>query len=1026
MVSAMLSLGAIAGFLTSTGKAQTTTTTTTTTTDTAAEPTQVLQAYTVTGSYLPVTSTVNASPVVTIQSSDIGQSGATDPLRLLRQLTPFFSGNGNVGTELNNAGSGESNVALRNLPTLVLLNGQRLVPSANSSGNAVDLNTIPVNMIDHIDILKDGASTIYGSDAIGGVVNVVLKKNFNGFEAGYTFGASQDGAYKTTDAYIMGGASGPGYTLVVSAEHFQNSALVSNARPLSLLVPAQINALGYNVTSSVYSGSYPGRVGSDLLAGASNPAGGNELGAAGYNAAITSPTYKYGVAGEPYGTAPQTLAQLVANGTYLVAANAPDGIAAGGATDLNTTLLGNNIITPTKRNEFTANFDRELIGKNLEAYGDMLFSQTTNTGTGLAPSPISSLQLYNLTVPANNPYNPFGTILGIGAPAGTPTVRSRMIEFGNRAENDETNTWRVVTGLKGEIGNWTYDASFNYSRSSATDIIIGGANGLLMNEAMVPELNAARNGYVYDPATGRPLSILTDSSGNNVPVYNILALPGFNDPRTLAAITTDLFNTAQSDLKAFRYVVTGKPFTLPAGDLGVAAGYETYREDIGDQVDGIFSSNSAVGYEGSATFGGGSRSTRGEFAEVGIPVFSPSMKVPGAYSLDLNVAERFEQIQPGGNANTPKVGVKWLPFDDQFALRATWSKGFIAPSIYNLFGPPGESALTYTLPEGNGGSGSGGTVMPLVPTTGQWGNPVILSNPKLQASNSKSYTIGGVISPKYIKGLNITVDYYHISEDRVGSIDLTTVFQDLNAKGSASIYAPGFSFADGTVLKTTAANQINTTNAGTINIANNPTGDQWTDGVDVDVDYAFATDMFGRFDVGISANYLMNYKYRATATDAYLQYANQFTDSTTGGSGYEGLLPRYLLKPYINNTYKWVSTSIYMNYIPQVNVPGSSFPTPANISNYGTGPGSNYYTLSGNPSKTPSYFTMDLAFKITLPTFGFTSLRNSSVTLGANNVFNKAAPYIPGDGSYVAENNTDKGAYDIIGRFLFVSLKKDF
>src|SRR5277367_915996 len=135
MVSAMLSLGAIAGILTSTGKAQTTTTTTTTTTD-AAEPTQVLQAYTVTGSYLPVTSTVNASPVVTIQSSDIGQSGATDALRLLRQLTPFFSGNGNVGTELNNAGSGESNVALRNLPTLVLLDGQRLVSSANSSGNA--------------------------------------------------------------------------------------------------------------------------------------------------------------------------------------------------------------------------------------------------------------------------------------------------------------------------------------------------------------------------------------------------------------------------------------------------------------------------------------------------------------------------------------------------------------------------------------------------------------------------------------------------------------------------------------------------------------------------------------------------------------------------------------------------------------------------------------------------------------------------------------------------------------------------
>src|SRR5271156_1806281 len=170
MVSAMLSLGAIAGLLTSTGKAQTTTTTTTTTPATAApttEPTEVLQAYTVTGSYLPVSATVTASPVVTIESSDIGASGATDPLRLLRQLTPFFAGSGNQGTEANNGAAGESYVALRNLTTLVLIDGQRMTGSPFQSGTLVDLNTIPTAMIDRIEVLKDGASTIYGTDAIG-------------------------------------------------------------------------------------------------------------------------------------------------------------------------------------------------------------------------------------------------------------------------------------------------------------------------------------------------------------------------------------------------------------------------------------------------------------------------------------------------------------------------------------------------------------------------------------------------------------------------------------------------------------------------------------------------------------------------------------------------------------------------------------------------------------------------------------------------------------------------------------------
>ena len=143
-----------------------------------------MEKFVVTGSYLPVSQTVTASPVVTIESSDIGQAGATDPLSLLRELTPFFAGSGNQGTEANNGAAGESYVALRNLTTLVLVDGQRITGSPFQSGTIVDLNTIPTAMIDRIEILKDGASTVYGTDAIGGVINIILKKNYNGFEAG--------------------------------------------------------------------------------------------------------------------------------------------------------------------------------------------------------------------------------------------------------------------------------------------------------------------------------------------------------------------------------------------------------------------------------------------------------------------------------------------------------------------------------------------------------------------------------------------------------------------------------------------------------------------------------------------------------------------------------------------------------------------------------------------------------------------------------------------------------------------------
>jgi iron complex outermembrane receptor protein len=985
-------------------------------TTTKTDDTLKLETFTVTGSFLPVSASVGASPVVTIQASDIGQSGATDPLRLLRQLTPYFMGNGNVGTELDNGGTGESNVSLRNLPTLVLLNGVRFVGSANSSGSAVDLNTIPTAMIDHIDILKDGASTVYGSDAIGGVVNIILKKNYNGFESGVAYGEDKSGAYKTRDAYVMGGATGQGFSITLSAEHFENTPLLTTSVPLTTLTPAQINALGFNVTSAVYSGTYPGRAGNDVLAGSTLIA----TGATGFNAAITSPTYQYGVAGQPYGFVGQTLAQLQAAGTYLVVANTPIGMAAGGPTALNTTLFGNPIIVATKRNQFTTNFEKELVGKSLVVFGDFLYAQTANIGTGLAPSPIAGVGAggpNNLTIPANNPYNPFGVTLGIGQAAGATSVRTRLIEFGKRDELSTTDTWRFVGGLKGDFNDkYSWSVTYNYSSSTNLTLVYGGANGNNMNLAMIPEV--VNNNYVYN-AAGRPLSMLTDSSGNNLPVYNYFALPGFNDPATIAAIETTLFNSAQSYLKNLRYVITGKPFELPAGDFTFALGAETYREDIASQVDGIFANNLALGYTASATFNGGSRSTRGAFLETGIPITSPSMNVPFFNKLDLTVADRYEQIQPGGNANVPKVGILWHPVDDQFVIRSTWSKGFIAPSIFALYGPPQGSASGFSILAGNGSSGSGGSLGTI--TSGQFGNTTFLSNPNLPPSNSESYTAGFVYSPKQLKGFSVSVDYYHIKEDHVGGADLTGVYADLNAKGSASIYAAGFTFADGTHLTSTAPNQLTSTNVGNINLQANPAGKQRTDGMDITVDYQFNTAEAGRWDIGAMANYLMNYQFQDAPGNPYVQYAGYWTD-TYGGVGTEGLLPKYTIKPYISNTYKSLQTSIFLNYVPTVKAPGSLFPTQSNLQNYTT----DVETLNGLPWTIPSYFTADLGLKYTLPSFGKDWARNMSITLSVNNVFDKKAPYVPGGGVGASENNTVKGVYDVIGRIWTLSLKKAF
>jgi len=346
---------------------------------------QKMEKFVVTGSYLPESGLVTASPIVTLQSSELGKAGATDALQLLRELTPYFSGNGNVGTELNNGGTGESNVALRNLTTLVLINGQRLVtsPFSNTNGGTpnVDLNTIPTAMIERIEILKDGASTIYGTDAIGGVVNVILKQNYNGFEVGARYSSTGNGDYKARSVYIIGGVSQPGLSITIGAQHFENTPLLTTDRSLTTMAPSQITALGYNVTSSVFSGTYPGRVNSDILAG--SPLA---VGAAKYNASIVTPPAKTNP-----NAAPQTLAQLEAAGIYIPVSSTPAYASVGSTSILNTTLFGNPLIVNTKRNEFMANADKELIGKNLEVFGDFLFSQTTNGGSGLAPAPVTGV-----------------------------------------------------------------------------------------------------------------------------------------------------------------------------------------------------------------------------------------------------------------------------------------------------------------------------------------------------------------------------------------------------------------------------------------------------------------------------------------------------------------------------------------------------------------------------------------------------------------------------------------------------------
>ena len=962
------------------------------------DETVALEKFTVTGSFLPVTSEIGASPVVIITRSDIGLTGATDPLRLLKSLTPFFGGNGNVGTELNNGGDGSSNIALRNLTTLVLLNGRRTVG---------DLNNIPVAMIERVEILKDSASTIYGSDAIGGVVNFILRKDYNGYEIGGRMSRTRNGDFQTKDAWMTGGVTIPGGSITVGASYTETSQLNSNDRHVTGLTLQELTDLGANPGNppNYFSGSYPGRVSNSLLAGSPLLAG-----KPGYNAATNTPPAKASPS-----AAPQTLAQLTAAGIYV-----PILTSSGGSFTttslLNTSLFNNATIVPTKRQIYTLAGSKELFGKSLEAFGDFFYSDTLNGAVVLAPAPLASLAANNLTIPANNPYNLFGITLGLGG-AGSPTIRTRMIEFGSRFTDNQNFVTRLVAGFRGEINDkYSWESAFTYLKAQGSSLVEGGGVGSLLNKAMQPLLTADGLNYVKD-AKGRFLSLLTDSAGTNLPLYNYFALPGFNAQETIDRIKAELFRTSFGDLRMVDARLVGRPFELPAGDFTFVLGGESRRERISNHADSNFTTGAALGYGSSAGFPGGQRSTRSVFLETGIPLTGGKMSIPGANKLELTAAYRMEFLSPGGTAKTPKVGIRWEPLDNQFVVRGSYSKGFIAPGIFSLFGPPATNAPSVTVPLGNGSGGPGGAVSPVQLVSGQFIGTLETSNPNLQASKSESYTGGFVFAPKQLQGFSIIVDYYKVKQNQVGGFDYAGIVQDLNAKGSGSKYAAGLTFNDGTKLISSAPNQVTSTNVSQLVLATNPSGDQATSGFDIDVEYKHNTDAYGYFDFGVRMNYLTDYKFRPTPSDPYNQYAGQFTDGTNGLGGANGILARYTVKPYIHWAIKDIKVTLSGTYFPTVQAQGSLF---------GGADTTNNQRADGKAFTVQSYHTEDLAVTYTIPSMGSKWLRGTSVTAGVINMFDKQAFYIPGGGNGSSESNTNKSTYDIIGRQYFLELKKSF
>jgi iron complex outermembrane recepter protein len=687
----------------------------------------------VTGSNIPTAEEVGPNPVESFTHEDIQKSGRQTTEQFLLSLPIVNSNVIPVSNNENgsNTAVGAAAVSLRGLDpraTLVLIDGRRVAPYpvGNNPGSVntmfVDLNSIPQSAIESIEILKDGASAVYGADAVAGVVNLKLRHEYRGAEATIEYGNTEHDDAGLFQASVIFGVGDDKTQIAGAMNYYHRNAIANRDRTYSAVPPfLSSNASPYNLQLS-----------SDVAAAAGgqnlNP-GGTEFAAAPdfTNGLAPANTYKYGT---------------------------------GRQNRFNFNQFSLSFPSSERWGGYTY-FEHKICGDQAVFYGDFMY-QNVQTHNELAPPATGSFQTAGQVVlaippdtpiapgseppgtpthdqtgvPANafNPFNPFHQIISGG-------TRARLAEFGNRLFDNTTDAYLATIGIKGDKlfdGNWGYDAGFRYSQihniQTGDQVSISRFNRIM---------NA--NDPIFTPGSSQFI-------GTTVPFnpFGDFRVPIASNQETVAFATAKPKDEDTSKLWTIDgSIYTTSLFELPAGGIGMAIGGQFRRETLKENPDPLNVAGDIAGNSPVPTASGG-RKSFAFYVEANIPVFSPKMAIPGFYSLEVTGAGRYEQFRNNDtDVAVPKVGVRWQPFDDQLTLRATWGQGFREPTLEELYAAP-ISGLKLSHDPQNGGA--------FEPET----NFLVLSNPNLKPEDSETYSAGFVWTPKYIPGLTYSVDAWGV------------------------------------------------------------------------------------------------------------------------------------------------------------------------------------------------------------------------------------------------------------------------
>ncbi len=958
----------------------------------------------VTGTYIAPTPGLRAgmAPLDSATAARIRELGTTDLLQTLERITPALTGNFNTGHEVNDGGFGESYAGIRNLRSLVLLNGRRLGNSSFSNGQLVDLNTIPLAAIERVEILKDGASALYGSEAVGGVINIITKREFSGLEIGGRYGvATGEGSAAEHGASMVAGWPTDRGWFMAAAQYHHRDPVLSTERDIAHLGVAELDARNiYPNGVSYLSPSFAGRI--------QDSTGTYELNRAAYTTPPVLPGMTF--------SGPTAIADYL---EAFRAANpgAPDPyIREGDSTPLNTALFGTHVLQEQDRAQFFAAAEHQILEDRMKVFADFLYAGIRSEGS-LAPSPVSGLGAAqaNIRLPADNPYNPFGIDLGADG-AASPRVRSRFVDLGKRVFKSDTDYFHVAGGLRGELeGDYGYEVAGTYNRYDQVQRTRNALNGEALDLSLRPLLDAAGQ-PVIDPVSGRPLSQLSDRHGP-VPVYNLFSggrlSDGFNDPRTLDAIRSTLRRTGTSDEWNLTAVVAGAPFELPAGDFRFASGVSVGSESLSVDFDPLTLRGRTPGITARSPTSG-ERDNWAVFVETRIPLAAPQMGIPGLHRLEVSASGRHEQFDPGGEATVPKVSVRWQPVDEQWTLRATYSRSFVAPTTWELFGGTSQSAPVLALPQSPGG-----------PIDFRQEYTSNLSNDDLDAVDAENWGFGIVISPRAVRGLTLSVDYYRITtRNDIFRMSPQIMVDSINALGAASPWARYFTRSDGSRITTGEPDQANDADWGDLGVPLLNGARVQTHGIDFGLEYVVPTGAAGTFTLFANASLLLGFEYSDPAIGGPYSYDGLYTDASLGTAGAQGTLPDYI----VNSGVHWemplgahsLDVTLFAQYIPSVESPGTAHPANGSFS-----PGFNGYTWDGSVWTVDDWYRLDVQVSFELGRHRRSSRQwydGTRLTVGCLNFTDSDPPLI----AAAYEDNTDKSTYDILGRFVYFEISRSF